>query len=90
MGIKSKLPQGIYISNEYPLHIKRATDMLWLILQLAKSLPMFLDKSKIEGDHLVINGVHYSLQDIHKLPPELAALKVPKRKTNTTSPSTKN
>ena len=28
MSIKSKLPQGIYINNEYPLHVKRARDTL--------------------------------------------------------------
>ena len=32
MGIKSKLPQGIYINNEYPIHIKRARDTLHPIL----------------------------------------------------------
>ena len=28
MNIKSKLPQGIYINNEYPVHIKRVRDAL--------------------------------------------------------------
>ena len=28
MSIKSKLPQGIYINKEYPLHIKHARDTL--------------------------------------------------------------
>ena len=28
MSIKSKLPQGIYINNEYPVHIKHARDTL--------------------------------------------------------------
>ena len=75
MSIKSKLPQGIYMNNEYPLHVKCARDTLCLILQPAKSLPLFQEKSKIEGDHLVINGINYGIQDISKLQPELAGFK---------------
>ena len=75
MSIKTKLPQGIYINNEYPVQVKRARDTLCLILCLAKSIPSYCDKSKIEGDHLVINGVKYGIQDIHNLPPELVGYK---------------
>ena len=75
MGIKTKLPQGIYMNNEYPIHVKRARDTLCSILCLAKSLPSYCDKSKIEGDHLVINGIKYGLQDLHNLPAELAGYK---------------
>ena len=75
MSIKTKLPQGIYIDNEYSIQVKRARDTLHLILCLAKSIPSYCDKSKIEGDHLVINGVKYGIQEIHNLPPELAGYK---------------
>ena len=75
MSIKTTLPQGIYINNEYPIHVKRARDTLRPILHLAKSIPSYRDKSKIEGDHLVINGIKYGLQDIHNLPPELVGYK---------------
>ena len=75
MSIKTKLPQGIYINNEYPIQVKRARDALHPILHLAKSIPSYCDKSKIEGDHLVINSIKYGIQDIHNLPPELAGYK---------------
>ena len=75
MGIKSKLPQGIYVKSEYPIHIKRARNTLWLILRYAESLPSYRDKSKIEGDHLVINRTNYRVNDIHKLLPDKAAYK---------------
>ena len=75
MGTKSKLPQGIYINNEYPIHVKRARDKLHPILRYVKSLPNYRDKSKIEGDHLVINGVNYGIQDIDKLPSDILAYK---------------
>ena len=39
MSIKSKLPQDIYINNEYPLHVKCTRDTLQPILRLTKSLP---------------------------------------------------
>ena len=76
MSIKTKLPQGIYMNNEYPIHVKRARDTLHPILHLVKSLPSYRDKSKIEGDHLVIDGIKYGLQDLHNLPTELAGYKV--------------
>ena len=41
MGIKTKLPQGIYMNNEYPIHVKRARDTLHPILHLVKSLPSY-------------------------------------------------
>ena len=75
MSIKTKLPQGLYINNEYPIQVKRARDTLHLILRLVKSIPSYRDKSKIEGDHLVINGIKYRIQDIHSLSPELAGYK---------------
>ena len=46
-SIKSKLPHGIYINNEYPIHVKRARDTLCPILRLVKSIPSYQDKSKI-------------------------------------------
>ena len=55
---------------------KESRDTLCLILRLVKSIPSYHDKSKIEGDHLVINGVNYGIQDIYNLPPELACYKV--------------
>ena len=75
MGIKSKLPQGIYTNNEYLLHIKRVRDTLWPILRYAKTIPSYQDKCKIKGDHLVINRINYGIHDISKLPSERAAYK---------------
>ena len=84
MSIKSKLPQGIYINNEYPLHVKRARDTLRPILRLEKSLPDYQEKSRIEGDHLVINGTIYGLHDLHKLPPALSSYKVAQKEDDHT------
>ena len=40
-----------------------------------KSLPNYRDKCKIEGDPLVIHGANYGVNDIYKLPAEIAAYK---------------
>ena len=64
MAIKNKLPQGIYINNEYSTHVKRQRDSLRPILKLAKSIPEYREKSKLEGDHLVINGIKYGIEDL--------------------------
>ena len=82
MSTKTKLPHGMYINNEYPIQVKSSRDTLCLILRLAKSIPSYHDKSKIEGDHLVINGVKYGIQDIYNLPPELVGYKVAQEEDN--------
>ena len=75
MSIKNKLPSGIYINNEYPLHVKRIRDTLRPILRLAKNNPRYKEKSKLEGDHLVINRTNFGICDLNKFPSELAPYK---------------
>ena len=82
MSIKNKLPQGIYINNEYSMHVKRIRDSLRPILQLAKSLPEYREKSKLEGDHLVINGIKYRREDLLKLPSDLAPYKAAQKEND--------
>ena len=75
MSIKNKLPSGIYINNEYPLHVKRIRDTLRPILRLVKNDPRYKEKSELEGDHLVINGTNFGICDLDKLPSNLAPYK---------------
>ena len=82
MIIKSKLPQGIYINNEYQLHIKRVRDTLQPILRYTKTIPSYRDKCKIKGDHLVISRINYGIHDIDKLPSEIAAYNATQKKDN--------
>ena len=84
MSIRSKLPQGIYINNEYPLHIKHARDTLRPILRLVKSLPDYWEKSRMEGNHLEINGTIYGLHDLHKLQPALSGYKAAQKEDDHT------
>ena len=73
MANKQNLPAGIYANDEYPIHVKQTCNRLRPILRYAKSLPKYRDKSHLEGDKLVINGVRYGIEDIHQLPPGLEA-----------------
>ena len=68
MSNKQNLPSGIYTNDEYPIHVKQTRNRLRPILRLAKSLPDYRDNSKMVGDKLLINGVKYGLDDIHRLP----------------------
>ena len=47
---------------------------------MVKSLPDYREGCKLSGDVLIINGVRYTLCDIHKLPPEIAAYKSSEKK----------
>ena len=80
---KCQLPNGIYTNKEYPLHIKCNRDKLRPILCLAKSLPQYQEKSKMVADKLIINGTSYDVDNIHTLPPELAAFKAVEKSNDT-------
>ena len=73
MSNKQNLPAGIYANDEYPIHVKLKRDKLRPILRLAKTLPEYKDNTKLIGDKLIINGVKYSIDDIHMLPAGLEA-----------------
>ena len=79
MSIKNKLPSRIYSNNVCPLHVQRIRDALGPILRLAKNDPCYKEKSKLEGDHLVINGTNFGICDLDKLPSDLAPYKVTQR-----------
>ena len=42
---------------------------------MVQLLPEYRDHCKLNGDTLIVNGIKYMVDDIHKLPPELAAYK---------------
>ena len=56
LSCKHKLPAGIYANEEYPIHVKRTQDKLLPILRLVKTIPAYHEKSRLDGDKLVING----------------------------------
>ena len=75
MKRKKNLPPGIYVNNEFPIHVKKNRDRLRPIMRMVKSNPLYKDKCRFEGDALVINGIRYTVNDIGKLPEDLAVYK---------------
>ena len=75
MQHKKNLPNGIYINEEFPLEVKRNRDKLRPIWKLAKSQSAYREKCKLSGDRLVINGINYTVNDLHTLPEDLAPYK---------------
>ena len=53
------------------------------MLKFIKTKPAYKDKSKIQGDKLIVDGVKYSLENVGDLPPEIAAYKVAERSNDT-------
>ena len=80
---KRKLPSGIFANEELPPHMKKRRDRLLPIYHLAKSLPEYCDKCRLTGDKLVINGISYWIEDISKLPPDLAVFKSSEKSNET-------
>ena len=75
MQHKKDLPNGIYINEEFPLEVKCNRDKLRPIWKLAKNHSEYRDKCKLSGDRLVINGINYTVNDLHNLPEDLAPYK---------------
>ena len=76
LSCKMKLPTGIFDNEELPPHTKRRRDCLMPIYRLAKSIPHYCEKCRLINDKLIINGNSYHIEDISKLPADLAACKV--------------
>ena len=62
---KKHLPKGIYIDWEYTEETEKTRKLLRPILRLAKSIPKYKGKSKLEDDFLVVQGKKYTVSTIH-------------------------
>ena len=71
---KQNLPMGVYVNEEFPLHIKRARDRLRPVLKYIKTKPAYKDKCKIQWDKLIVDGVKYSMENIGDLPSEISSI----------------
>ena len=76
---KRNLPTGVYVNEEFSLHIKQARDKLCPVLKYIKTNPKYKDKCKIQGDKLIVDGMKYTMDNIGELPAEIAAHKARER-----------
>ena len=83
LSCKRKLPAGIYANEEYPIHIKRTHNRLLPILRLAKSQPEYQERSRLDGDSLLINATRYTIDDLDRLPSDIAAYKAAEKSNET-------
>ena len=64
--------------------MERRRKSLRLVLKAAREHKDFKKKCKLEGDHLVIHGKQFSLENLHNLPKELDVFKITSKSNNNT------
>ena len=64
---KWQLPTGIFVNEQFPLHIKHNRDWLRPIFQLAKSLPQYHEKYKMVNDRLEQHIKYKTYPIYHKI-----------------------
>ena len=65
------LPKKVYVDYEYDANTTRARSLLRPILNKARRLENYKGKCKLEGDHLVLHGKHYTVSNLDNLPDDL-------------------
>ena len=73
---KRKLPEGVYVDREYSKTTEKERRLLRPVIKAARKMKKYHKKCRMEGTHVVLDGTHYYRENIHTLPPELAAEKV--------------
>ena len=79
---KSWLPKGVYVDGEYTLEKEHQRKLLHPILRLAHTIEKYQGKCKLEENQLVILGIKYGINDIHKLPDDLSGFHTASKTTN--------
>ena len=78
---------GVYVDREFNRETEKNRRTLRPILQAAKQKPEFRFKSRMEGSKLVIDGKHYGVYDLDKLPQKLSPLEVTTKSNEDTTGS---
>ena len=73
---KRKLPEGVYVDREYSKATEKERRLLRPVIKAARKMKKYHKKCRMEGTHVVLDGTHYYRENIHTLPPDLAAEKV--------------
>ena len=68
LGNKKFLHKGIYIEKEYASDIERCHRLLCPILKAAHNLRDYENLCRLEDDHLIIDGKHYTMETLDMLP----------------------
>ena len=68
---KKHLPKGVYIDREYTEDTERSRKILQPRFRVAKILPNYKGKSKLENYALIIHGKRYTVTTLHQLSSEI-------------------
>ena len=68
---RSYLLQGVYMDRQYSRETEEERKQLRPYLKAARRLPHYHKHCKLAENVLIIKGVSYTVEDLHKLPPEL-------------------
>ena len=79
---KKYLSEGIYVDREYCEKTEESRQILRPFLQAARKLPKYHKKCKLERDTLVLNGVSYNKDSLHRLPSELSGFKISSKQSD--------
>ena len=80
---KRHLRRGVYADKAYTAEVESKRRMLRPILKAARQIPAYQRRCRLEADELIIQGKHYTVDKLNKLPSELNVF-------NLTSKSNKN
>ena len=76
------LNSKVFVNKEYCKEIEDSRRKLRPYLTVARKLPRYLHKCKLENDVLVLRGVNYTTDDLHRLPTELSGFNISSRNEN--------
>ena len=65
------LPKKVFVDYEYDANTTRSRNLLRPILNKARRMDTYKGKRKLEGDHLILHGKHYTIEHLDTLPDDL-------------------
>ena len=68
--------KGIFIDREYSKETESARKILRPYLKAARKLPKYQRKCRLDGGTLILKGLSYTVDTLHKLPEELHAFNI--------------
>ena len=84
MANRKYLPARVAISKEFGENTENERKFLKPILRAAYTKTGYRKKCRLEGDHLVIKGKHYTCDNIDELPEDISGYKITSKEDSDT------
>lgn len=75
------MEEGVYVDREFCYATEKDRRLLRPILKVAKNLPEYKKKCRLDGNQLVLDGKQYTKENLHQLPKKLDPVKVATKST---------